>query len=533
LRVSPAGSPATAETDILLHRGLRDAYNAGGFSSHNGRLRHFPEAMIINAPLLIAAPVVACLAVCTASADPWVAPGDARLRHDLQLLSDAGIVRAPLTAWPVSWAEVARDVRDSAGDAGHPPHLAAALARVRSAANDATRTGSLKWNARVSGSEEPMTLRRFGDVPREEGEVSGGLQYTGDRFAWRLQATAVADASDDKDFRADGSYVAAVLGNWMLHAGYIDRWWGPGWEGSLILGTNARPLPSVTIERNFSDPVDHPWFEWIGQWRVIATMGQFEGSREDAPDAQFFGMRVTWKPHPRLEVGLSRSAQWCGEGRPCDFDTFVDLLAGNDNDQASSEQPGNQMGGFDARWSLPWAPVALYAQAIGEDEANSMPSKYLGLAGVEFWGGFGDRSWRAHVEYADSACAFYESEPQFGCAYRNAIYADGYQYRDRSVGHALDGDSQQIAAGFLLIEADGSSWELAAQSAEINRESANPVHSIATAAAKIHSADLYHRRSLWGGELAIAVGYEQREMETPALDTEDVRGFAQWTWEFE
>jgi hypothetical protein len=489
--------------------------------------------MISTAPLRIAVPVLALLAACTASADPWLAPGDARLRHDLQLLSDAGVVRAPLTAWPVSWAEVARDIQSTSDDADRPAYVLAALARVRAAAGNATRSGSLNWNARAAGSGEPMTLRRFGDVPREEGEVSGGLQYTGDRFAFRLQATAVADASDGKDFRADGSYVAAVLGNWMLHAGYIDRWWGPGWEGSLILGTNARPLPSVTIERNFSDPIDHPWFQWIGQWRVVATMGQFEGDRADAPDAQFFGMRVTWKPHPRLEVGLSRSAQWCGEGRPCGLDTFWDLFIGNDNDQPLEEQPGNQLAGIDARWSLPWAPVALYAQAIGEDEANGMPSKYIGLAGVEFWGGIGDRSWRAHVEYADTACSFYESEPQFGCAYRNVIYSDGYQYRDRVLGHAIDGDSQQLAAGFTLVDADGSSWELAAQSAEINRESANPVHSIATAAAKIHSADLYHRRAMLGGEFKIGLGYERRESDVIALESDGARGFVQWTWEFE
>ena len=48
------------------------------------------------------------LVAAQAFAEPWLAPGDARLRHDLALLADAGIVRAPLTAWPVSWAEVAR-----------------------------------------------------------------------------------------------------------------------------------------------------------------------------------------------------------------------------------------------------------------------------------------------------------------------------------------------------------------------------------------------------------------------------------------
>ena len=484
--------------------------------------------------VLIAASLALIAAlVFPAAADPWLAPGDARLRHDLQLLSDAGIVHAPLTAWPVSWAEVARDVQGAPDDPGRPAYIAAALARVRAAAADASRIGVMGWNARVGGSAKPMTLRRFADVPREEGEISGSVQYTGERFAYRLQATAVADASDGKDVRPDGSYVGMVLGNWMLSGGYIDRWWGPGWEGSLILGTNARPLPAVTIERNYSDASERPWLAWIGQWRLAATMGKFEDERTDAPDARFFGMRFTWKPHPRLEIGLSRSAQWCGEGRPCDGETFWDLFTGNDNDQDPSLQPGNQMAGVDFRWSLPWAPVAVYAQAIGEDEANSMPSKYLGLAGIEVSGGFGERSWRAHVEYADTACAFYESEPQFGCAYRNQVYFDGYQYRHRSLGHAIDGDSRQLAAGLLMVNPGGDSWEVALQDADINREGANPVHSVSIDAGSIRSADLYHRREFAGGDLRIGVGYEEREIDATGQDTQDVRGYLQWTAYFD
>ncbi len=469
----------------------------------------------------------------TVIADPWLAPGDTRLRHDLQLLSDAGLVHAPLTAWPVSWAEVSRDVRSASDDPARPLHIAAALARVRAAAREATTVGDLDLHARIAGSEQPMTLRRFSDVAREEGEISAGAQYTGERFALRLQATAVSNASDGKELRADGSYAGAVLGNWMLSAGYIDRWWGPGWEGSLIYGTNARPIPSITLERNYSDPVQHPWFRWIGQWRLAVTMGQLEGNRDDAPHAQLIGMRATWKPHPRLEVGISRSAQWCGEGRPCDAGTFWQLLLGNDNDQPLAEQPGNQMAGFDLRWSLPWAPVAIYAQGIGEDEANFMPSKYLGLLGVEAWGGIGERSWRAHVEFADTTCALFDNAPQFGCAYRNGIYSDGYQYRDRVIGHAIDGDSQQIAVGAMLVNGDGSSWELAGQSAKINRKSANPVHSVAQIAAEIRSADLYYRRELFGGDLSLGVGYEDHEPTGSTGSDGKLRGFLQWTDEFD
>lgn len=503
----------------------------GEFANRIAELRLFLPPMIRALPLAL--PLMACLIVEPATADPWIAPGDARLRHDLQLLSDAGIVHAPLTAWPVPWAEVSRDVQSVSDDIQRPAYIDAALARVRAAARSATMVGVPTWNARIAGSAEPITLRRFSDVPREEGELTAGVQYTGERFAYRLQATAVADASDGKDVRADGSYVGMVLGNWIMSAGYIDRWWGPGWEGSLILGTNARPMPAVTLERNYSDPVEHPWLAWLGQFRSVITMAKFEEGRTDAPDARFFGMRFTWKPHPRLEIGLSRSAQWCGDGRPCDWETFWDLYTGNDNDQDPSLQPGNQMAGVDFRWSVPWAPVAVYAQAIGEDEANSMPSKYLGLAGLEVSGGFGERSWRAHVEYADTACAFYESEPQFGCAYNNSIYTDGYQYRDRSVGHALDGDSQQWAGGFMLVEADGTSWELALQDADINRAGANPVHSVSDVAAAIRSADLYHRREFAGGDLKVGIGYEDRDTSAAPSNENDFRGYLQWTMRFD
>ena len=162
-----------------------------------------------------------------------------------------------------------------------------------------------------------MTLRRFSDVPREEGEISAGVQYTGERFAYRLQATGVADADDDQDIRPDGSYVGMVLGNWILSAGYIDRWWGPGWEGSLILGTNARPMPAVTIERNYSDAPMSPGSPGSvsGGRSHDGAVRRAAGRRAGCPAV--LGMRLTWKPHPRLEIGLSRSAQWCGDGRPC------------------------------------------------------------------------------------------------------------------------------------------------------------------------------------------------------------------------
>jgi hypothetical protein len=38
-----------------------------------------------------------------AMAEPWIGPGDVRLRHDIQMLSDAGLLTGPSLSWPIGW----------------------------------------------------------------------------------------------------------------------------------------------------------------------------------------------------------------------------------------------------------------------------------------------------------------------------------------------------------------------------------------------------------------------------------------------
>ena len=259
-------------------------------------------------------------------------------------------------------------------------------------------------------------------------------------------------------------------------------------------------------------------------------MGQLEGDRDDAPNAQFFGMRATWKPHPRVEIGLSRSAQWCGDGRPCDLDTFWDLLIGNDNDQPLEEQPGNQIGGLRralvaslgagrrlrARRSARTRRVSCRASTSGSSASRS------GAASATAPGA---RTSSTPTRPAASTRA----SRNFGCAYRNVIYLDGYQYHDRSIGHAIDGDSRQLAAGAMLIDGDGSSWELAVQDARVNRKDANEVHSVSLVRDELRSMDLHHRRELFGGDLRVGIGYEERDLEQPG-DQDRLQGIPAMVW---
>ncbi|MBA3563404.1 MAG: hypothetical protein H0W33_05260, partial [Gammaproteobacteria bacterium] len=166
-------------------------------------------------------------------AGPWLDPGDLSIRHDVQILADADIIRAPVTTWPLSWGDISRFLSEA-----DPADLSAtekdSLARLQQAARDAMRVDTVQFNARLAVAEDPRALRTFEATPRESAEIQSGLEWTGERLAWNLQVQKVAGPDDGKNLRLDGSYAGVVLGNYMFSAGVLDRWWGPGWEGSLI-----------------------------------------------------------------------------------------------------------------------------------------------------------------------------------------------------------------------------------------------------------------------------------------------------------
>jgi len=463
-----------------------------------------------------------------ALAEPFLMPGDERLRHDVQLLADAGILRMPVITWPMSWPDIARDVLEAPESPDFNDATLAALARVRSQARREASRGFSGAGLKVSGALEPEQLRRFADSPREEGELQASAGWLGDHIAVTLRASVVVDPDDDQEFRADGSYVAFTLGNWIASAGFMDRWWGPGWEGDLILSNNARPIPTLTLERNYSDPFKSRWLSWIGPWRASIAVGELESSDVAVPNAKLLEMRVNFRPRPWLEFGLSRTAQFCGDGRPCDFDTFVDLMLGRDNrsdELSEDEEPGNQMAGYDARLSSPWKalPMALYTQWIGEDEAGGFPSKFLGLLGAEIWGSNRLGGWRLHGEFADTACTFTREEPDFNCAYRNTLYPQGYTYRGRIIGHSMDNDSRMYSLGGTLVRPGGDVVSFLARKVELNRDGTGE-HTISDVPLDLYNVELRYSRSFGVGRLSLGAGYD----DSPAASGSDVRGFLTW-----
>jgi len=382
-----------------------------------------------------------------------------------------------------------------------------------------------------------VRFRTFTDTPRSTVEVGTTASMMGDNWAVHLQGAAVVrKPRDKKRWRPDGSYASGILGNWIFSAGWQDRWWGPGWDGSLIMSTNARPVPAISLSRNASDPIGFPVLNWLGPWQFRFFQGLLEGDRA-VPHALLTGVRLSFKPTPNLEIGLSRGIQWGGRGRPRNAATFLRALAGRDNvgqkGVTSANQAGNQLAGYDMRWTSPLfkLPYAIYTQWIGEDESHGAPIQYMAIVGGELWGGMGDAgaSWRLHVEYTDTAAHLLGGSLQNrNVAYEHSIYRSGYRYYSRSLGHSIDGDGRAISLGATVVDERGGTWEALLRGIRTNQDNISP-GTVKIAAEHILSLQLRTIQQFGNSKLTLGLGVNRNRL--TSVNTTDTVLHTEIQWE--
>ena len=472
-----------------------------------------------------------------AIAEPLAAPGDMRLRHDLQLLNDSGAIDIPLTAWPLALGDVHNALK-SVDVAALNSSSRLAFARLQQRLSREMDVDAVDIVFGIGGASEPRVIRSFENTPRTDGEAHARLSWTGERFALNLSATYANNPFDGDEFRPDGTYIGVALGNWIVTAGWQERWFGPGHDGSLILSSNARPTPGIAIQRNSSTPFETRWLSWMGPWTLTSFMTLLDDERSTM-DARLFGLRGSIRPLAGLEIGLMRTAQWCGEGRICSVSAFADLLAGKDNRGVNidpAKEPGNQLGGFDVRWSLPrQVPVALYMHWIGEDGRpnGGVVGSWLRQLGVEHWGAIGDLTHRTHIEVSDTTCregglGFSDNKPD--CAYRHPLFLTGYRYKQRSIGHAADADGRSYSIGSTLVQSAGHTWNATLRYMEIKRDgSPDPRHTLSPTPQELVDIQITHERETHFGRFYAGLGYERLDDQASGQTSSDVSGFIQWS----
>ena len=492
---------------------------------------------------LLAALLLGCVAP-PASADAgWFESGDVVLRNDLLLLNDAEVIRLPVNEWPMPRAAVRYAMANAKEHFATNATVAAALARVRVRldASAPRRAGKLALDGSLTAGDAGL-LRHFDTVGRENGELRAGATYDfGERAEISLNLTAAANPADDHALRADASHASLQLGNWLVSANTLERYWGPSHESSLILSNNARPMPTVMVERAAAMPFESKWLSWLGPWRFSFGISQMEHEREDIDGPLFMAWRVMIMPFKDMEIGFSRTAQFCGKQLECNINVFGNLLAGNDNvgiDATPENEPGNQMAGFDIRWNSPignW-PYAVYSQMIGEDESSYMPAKYLMQLGAEVWkplvsGGLV----QGFLEYSSTTCSANTSRgPYYNCAYNQGRFnVEGYRYHGRVIGYTADRDAENYSMGATLTTPGGELWSATARTARLNRDDFGDVrNTVASEPTDYLALELGWRGQKFGQHFEANLGVESIE---PVNGERDVRpfGFIRWNYSFQ
>ena len=451
-------------------------------------------------------------------ASPWASPDDLLFRHDLQILVDSGALNIPISTWPLAWGDIAYNLTKNESEMSLIEITS--FQRIKEALIEA-EMGGLGGQTEIKVAKNPNQMTWFNDSVTNTKSVGAQSSYLSKNLALNIKVEKIPGKT-----LMDESYLAIARGNYSLTLGSKKNWWGPGWDSSLVLSSNARPIRGLSIERNFSDPFESAFLKWIGPWDLSVIIGELDNNRSIS-DPKFFGMRFGFRPTSSLELGLSRTSLFCGENLSCGFSTFTDMLIDKNDD-------GYNAVGIDFRSShkMKNIPFAVYGQLMGEPFNNTM-----GLFGMETWGLINSNqqleSYRFFVEASSTSCQFYKNDSEkYGCAYRNDLYTDGYRYAGSSIGHTSDGDSMVLSLGGILVGENSQLFKSKLSLGQLNRGSINS-YQLREHQTNFFNIDLGYEFDLYWfdiplGSFDLGVGYDMYKDKVDNTSENEPRIYVAW-----
>lgn len=395
-------------------------------------------------------------------------------RHHLQWLVDNAELQLTTSHWPLPAAAVqqALNALPMPATAGSPEAQATQRARsfVLNELNAAQTAGRVRVQLRseaeaLTGYGESYTPSSRAQMATAEGRWQGEDVSAAGRLGGLIEASPNSLQTQFSGMGTEGQYQVrpegseAVLGlhGWNAQVFSRQNWWGPGWQSSLINGHNNPAWLGVGVQRGSVAPSAHWLMSWMGPWNldVFVAKAQDPVVAQNQPNGFLYsGMRLTLKPQPWLEVGLSRGLQTAGAGRPSGAKEFIKAFAGQQTNQESYstfQDSSGQIAGYDARARCPktWGTCAVYAQWMGEDSAGKalpLPYKFMTLYGVEQT--YAEGRYRAFVEYANT---FFPSNGTTAVGYTNGVYNQGYTQGARWVGSAQGGGAEVTTLGWMDV----------------------------------------------------------------------------------
>jgi len=375
-------------------------------------------------------------------------PIDSKFYNDFRFLEAEGVITtSQLATLPISRREGARltneALKNSATD--RSTRVEAVLGRLQREFKRELDDDSFYFRPADTADVHYVYSDResfFAQKNRDGVEVRRGSNVLVDltsRFESRYLGVVVKpeiDLHDDAThFTFKKAYLLANLGREEFMFGKESAWWGPGQNGSTLLSTNAEPLTTLKLSNSV------PYFPFGIGVRGTIFISRLENDRSDVRKPILNGIRMDIKPAAFIEIGLSKTAMFGGEGRKEDSGTFAHSLFVIGENGSSEDEPGDQRAGFDAKVVLPWhwQPVTLYIDFAGEDQRNHFPEKWFYLYGIYLPRVLNLDGFEIMAEYANNKDSFYK-----GAWYTHHIYSQGYTYNGRIIGHYMGSDAKDL-----------------------------------------------------------------------------------------
>ena len=310
----------------------------------------------------------------------------------------------------------------------------------------------VRGTAGLEADEKSETRPNEGGVPTPKG-ASARLSILARGEAARYvsaHASAAAFFGEDGENGTRVGETAIEVGfpSASLQAGKIATWYGPGRLGALIFTNNAQSYPGIRFHNPV--PIAVPgFFSFLGNVQYDLFFARLEEDRP-IPNPVLFGMRLATRPSRYLEVGVSRSMIYGGEGHDSGLSAWWDAFNAQNTNEPSAAGLSNQIAGFDVTLTLPFAfqPVQAYLEMAGEDAADlgntsiPFPSKRAFVIGVFLPTLFGSAAHDLRVEWASN-----HWDGKGPSWYVHSASDEGYAhfYRNRVLGHPMSTDAETLA----------------------------------------------------------------------------------------
>lgn len=252
-------------------------------------------------------------------------------------------------------------------------------------------------------NQDGLVYRKFHNLAAElQGE---GRLWNHISLYYRPLFTAME--GENALLRLEKGYLKFELFNLELEIGRDSLWWGPGQHGALVMTNNARPFDLIKLSNQTPFPIP-----FIGLFKFNLFFSRLDYREPYVPEPLLYGLRLQFKPHPLLELGISHIAIFEGEGRKAlSFKDYFAILYGNANREYTKLDSNQQVAvDFSLRWPnfykiLPIARSLKFYGEYGAEDTGFLPDRRALLLGLAIYDLMLQGRFDLFLEYTDTSPA--------------------------------------------------------------------------------------------------------------------------------